>query len=92
LKCGIRAQRTETPHRPDTGEIAYTTAVYKARRRLTGKSNALVLLDALFANPYISAAGAQKILGVSNPPRQVMAVLVKAGMLKEITGRKWGQL
>ena len=63
------------------------------RRRLAGKSNALVLLDALFANPYISAAGAQKILGVSNPTaRQVMAVLVKAGMLKEITGRKWGQL
>ena len=63
------------------------------RRRLAGKSNALVLLDALFANPYVSAAGAQKILGVSNPTaRQVMAVLVKVGMLKEITGRKWGQL
>ncbi len=63
------------------------------RLRLAGKSNALVLLDALFANPYVSAAGAQKILGVSNPTaRQVMAVLVKAGMLKEITGRKWGQL
>ena len=63
------------------------------RRRLTGKPNALVLLDALFANPYIAAAGAQKILGVSNPTaRQVIAALEKAGMLREITGRKWGQL
>ena len=63
------------------------------RHRLAGKSNALVLLDTLFANPYISAAGAQKILGVSNPTaRQVIAALIKAGMLKEITGRKWGQL
>ena len=63
------------------------------RRRLTEKPNALVLLDALFANPYIAAAGAQKILGVSNPTaRQVIAALEKAGMLREITGRKWGQL
>lgn len=63
------------------------------RRRLTGKPNALVLLDALFANPYIAAAGAQKILGVSNPTaRQVIAAMEKAGMLREITGRKWGQL
>lgn len=37
------------------------------RRRFTGKPNILTLLDALFTNPYVSAAGAQKILGVSNP-------------------------
>lgn len=63
------------------------------RRRLAGKSNALALLDALFANPYVTAAGAEKILGVSNPTaRQVIAALEKVGMLKEITGRRWGQL
>ena len=63
------------------------------RRRLVGKPNALTLLDALFVNPYVTAAGAQKILDVSNPTaRQVIAVLTKAGMLKEATGRKWGQL
>lgn len=63
------------------------------RRRLAGKPNALTLLDALFVNPYVTAAGAQKILDVSNPTaRQVIAVLAKAGMLKEATGRKWGQL
>lgn len=62
-------------------------------RRLIGKPNALALFDVLFTNPYISAAGAQKILGVSNPTaRQVIALLAKAGMLKEVTGRKWGQL
>jgi Fic family protein len=63
------------------------------RLRLAGKSNALALLDTLFANPYITAAGAQKILGVSNPTaRQVIALLAETGMLKEVTGRKWGQL
>jgi len=63
------------------------------RRRLTGKPNALTLLDMLFINPYITAAGAQKMLAVSNPTaRQVIAALEKAGMLKEVTGRKWGQL
>lgn len=63
------------------------------RRRLAGRPNALTLLDALFVNPYVTAAGAQKILDVSNPTaRQVIAVLAKAGMLKEATGRKWGQL
>lgn len=63
------------------------------RRRLAGKPNALTLLDALFINPYITAAGAQKILAVSNPTaRQVIAALERAGMLKEVTGRKWGQL
>ncbi len=64
----------------------------KHRRHLSGKPNALVLLDALFANPYITAARAQKILGVSSPTaRQVIATLAKAGMLKEASGRKWGQ-
>lgn len=63
------------------------------RRRLAGKPNALTLLDELFINPYVTAAGAQKTLGVSNPTaRQVIAMLGKAGMLKEVTGRKWGQL
>ncbi len=65
----------------------------KYRRRLSGKPNALVLLDALFANPYMTAAKAQKILGVSNPTaRRVIVALEKVGMLKEVTGRKWGQL
>ncbi|MBI3897621.1 MAG: Fic family protein [Gammaproteobacteria bacterium] len=65
----------------------------KYRRRLTGKPNALVLLDTLFANPYTTAAMAQKILRVSNPTaRQVIVALEKVGMLKEVSGRKWGQL
>lgn len=65
----------------------------KYRRRLLGKANALVLFDALFLNPYITVAKAQEILSVSNPTaRQAVGMLVKEGMLKEVTGRKWGQL
>ncbi len=65
----------------------------KYRRRLLGKANALMLFDALFLNPYITVAKAQEILSVSNPTaRQAVGMLVKEGMLKEITGRKWGQL
>ena len=34
-----------------------------------------------------------KILKVSNPTaRQTVSLLVRVGMLKEISGRKWGQL
>ncbi len=65
----------------------------KYRRRLLGKANALMLFDALFLNPYITVAKAQEILSVSNPTaRQAVGMLVKEGMLKEVTGRKWGQL
>lgn len=65
----------------------------KYRRRLLGKANALALIDALFLNPYITVAKAQEILSVSNPTaRQAVGMLVKEGLLKEVTGRKWGQL
>lgn len=65
----------------------------KYRRRLQSKANALALLDALFINPYITVARAQKTLSVSNPTaRQAVGVLEKEGLLKEVSGRKWGQL
>lgn len=65
----------------------------KFRVRLKDKPKAIALLDELFLNPYITVAHAAKILKVSNPTaRQMVLSLERAGMLKEISGRKWGQL
>jgi len=65
----------------------------KYRGHLKDKPKAIALLDELFLNPYITVAHAAKILEVSNPTaRQTVSLLVRAGMLKEISGRKWGQL
>ncbi|WP_197702744.1 Fic family protein [Sulfuricaulis limicola] len=65
----------------------------KFRGRLKDKPKAITLLDELFLNPYITVARAAKILEVSNPTaRQTVSLLERTGMLKEISGRKWGQL
>ena len=65
----------------------------KFRKRLGEKPKALVLLDELFVNPYVTVARAAEVLKVSNPTaRQAVALLEQHGMLKEISGRKWGQL
>ncbi len=65
----------------------------KFRKRLADKSRALVLLDELFLNPYITVARAEQALKVSNPTaRQAVLLLQKHRMLKEVSGRKWGQL
>jgi Fic family protein len=63
------------------------------RGRLADNPKAAQLIDALFVNPYMSVARAQRILKVSNPTaRQTVAKLEKLGMLTEITGREWGRL
>ena len=63
------------------------------RVRLVDAPKAAQLIDALFVNPYISVARAQRVLKVSNPTaRQTVARLEKLGMLSEITGREWGRL
>jgi Fic family protein len=51
------------------------------------------LVDALFTNPYISAAHAGRSLGVSQPTaRAELQRLEKLGLVREITGRRWGRL
>ena len=53
----------------------------------------LALIDQLFVNPYITVARAAELLEVLNPTaRQTVALLQKAGLLKEISGRAWGRL
>ncbi|MGB9428609.1 MAG: Fic family protein [Gammaproteobacteria bacterium] len=65
----------------------------KFRTRFAGKPKVLALLDQLFINPYITVARAEKILAVSNPTaRQTVAMLEKAGLLREVSGRSWGKL
>jgi Fic family protein len=63
------------------------------RQQLRDKAKALMLLDELFVNPFITVAKAAKLLKVSNPTaRQAVSFLQKDGMLEEVSGRKWGQL
>lgn len=63
------------------------------RGRLVGQAKATELIDALFVNPYMSVARAQRVLKTSNPTaRQAVARLEKLGVLSEITGRSWGRL
>jgi len=65
----------------------------KYRVKLRGKGKALILLDELFMNPYITAARAQQLLKTSNPTaRLAISQLQKAGMLVETSGREWGQV
>jgi Fic family protein len=63
------------------------------RAQLADKPRALLLIDELFKNPYVSVARAQQRLGVSNPTaRAVVNELVARGMLEEISGRQWAKV
>jgi Fic family protein len=63
------------------------------RQRLSKRPNALRLVDELFANPYLSAARAVRVLRVTDPTaRQAIARLQAEGLLEEVTGRSWGRI
>ncbi len=63
------------------------------RRRLSQRPNALRLVDELFANPYLTAGRAARVLGVTDPTaRQAIARLQTEGLLEEVTGRSWGRI
>ena len=65
----------------------------KYRQKLRGHPKAQLLLDELFINPYITVGRAEAVLKSSNPTaRQTVGILMKAGMLKETTGRRWGRV
>jgi Fic family protein len=64
----------------------------KYRSKLDKEHKALSLLDDLFINPYTTIARASKQLGVTAPTAsKTIALLGKAGMLSEMTGREWGR-
>jgi len=64
----------------------------KLRRKVVNAPKALALIDDLFVNPYINAARVKMLLGVTDPTaRSALAVLEKAGIIRETTGRTWGR-
>jgi Fic family protein len=63
------------------------------RHRLSRRPNALRLVDELFANPFLSAARAVRVLRVSDPTaRQAISHLQTEVLLEEVTGRRWGRI
>ena len=63
------------------------------RRRLRDNAKALILLDQLFINPYLTVARARSVLQASNPTaRKTIAVLQAHGVLEEITGGSWRRI
>ena len=80
----------------DAAELADRLLALQARYRevLQGSrttSNALALVDHLFANPIVSATSVQRVLGVSAPTAlSTIRMLEKRGIVREITGRRWG--
>lgn len=62
-------------------------------RGFMGKPNAQTLADALFTNPLIDAKRAARVLGKSLPTANAaIQALVAGGVLRELTGRRWGRL
>jgi Fic family protein len=57
------------------------------------RAGARALIDQLFVNPYTTATRAAGLLDVSGPTaRAAIHDLVEQGILREITGKKWGQI
>lgn len=63
------------------------------RALLRDKPNALIVLDELFFNPYMTIARAGKVLKKTHPPaRAAISVLEENNILVEVTGRQWGKV
>lgn len=62
------------------------------RAQLQAKPNALVLIDNLFINPYMTIGRAAKILGKTHPTAKAAITALEDGkILREMTGRQWGR-
>jgi len=63
------------------------------RAQLGDRARDVALLDQLFRQPYVTAATAAELLGVTDPTaRSVVGRLEEAGLLREITGGSWGRV
>lgn len=61
--------------------------------RVKGAASAQKLVDALFARPAVTIRGAQRMLDVSYvTASRAVTLLVEAGILREITGRRRGRV
>jgi Fic family protein len=62
------------------------------RTVLRDKPNALIVLDELFVNPYMTISRASKILNKSHPTAKgAISMLEEKEILREVTGRQWGK-
>lgn len=62
------------------------------RTLMRDKPNALLVLDELFFNPYMSITRAVNILGKTHPTaKAAISALEEKNILREITGRQWGK-
>ena len=62
------------------------------RSQLRDKPNALVLIDELFVNPYMTIGRGAKVLNKTHPTaKATISVLEERKILKEISGRQWGR-
>jgi Fic family protein len=62
------------------------------RRKVSDSPKALPLVDELFVNPYMTTARVKKTLKVTDPTaRAALGVLESAGLIQEVTGRRWGR-
>ena len=90
--AGVRTQAQEA------AVLASSLLALQARHRETlqaahATANALALLDSLFINPLIYTSRAQELLDVSAPTaRATLRTLEQHGILREITGRRWGKV
>ena len=63
------------------------------RQLLRGKGKALMLLDELFVNPFVTVPRAMSALSVSQPTAQAaISTLQTLGLLDEVTGRAWRRM
>jgi Fic family protein len=89
---GVRLQAEES------AELADRLVALQARYRETllsarANTSALKLLDSLFVNPIVTARTAQGVLGATAPTaRAAIRALEAQGILRELTGRRWGRV
>ena len=63
------------------------------QEKVRDKPRALVLVDELFRNPYITVARAEKALSVSNPTaRKAVELLTERGIISPHGAKRWGKM
>ncbi|HET6724589.1 MAG TPA: Fic family protein [Gammaproteobacteria bacterium] len=63
------------------------------RVQFPDKPRLVLLMDALFMNPYITVKHAAEVLGVSQPTaKRNLEMLMAAGVMEETTGKAWGKV
>lgn len=88
----VRVQANEATELAD-GLIGLQSRYRHALQSGRATANGLALVDRLFENPIVTAATVERNLGVSAPTaRATIKVLEDRGILREISGRRWGRV